>query len=1132
MKVCNPSERSPLGATPLPRFMLLKTSHHRFLPFSKQRPSYSLFGNGLMCMVGLGLNAVAANPCWGQALTAQLRGTVVSEETGRPLQSVVVVLTGPSLAMQQTDVTDKAGNYVITQLPPGEGYQISFYRGDGRPCRVQPGIRLSPGKTLGLDARLGSSCRQDSLLVIRETAPNVDVASSFVGAEVDQKLLTYAPSRGRTFESALALAPGAADVAPRSSNYNYFNVSGGDVGVSLAGATGVENNYIIDGLNGTDPYLGVVGTELSQYFIHDISIQVGGYTAEYGRATGGVISIITKSGSNETHGGVYGSGQPFQLDPLGVARLGESLVTRTSGNGAAFDIGADLGGPLLRDRIHYYIGFAATSTTTRIERRGRRLTPDATGNPEPLADYECPSYLANPALCVGARALALHTDEIEYRQDPEYVRRLYNGIIKLDFSIDQNHRLTLSYLGSPSTFSGYNDVLSVDLASNQYSINKQLHDVSGHYLGKLLDRKLQIDLFYGFHYQDQKYNTNEPDVANIVYLAEATSPYSLADFESVSECRRYAPDSSHQFNPCPITKYSIGLGPYMDQTLYRHQVLASATYFLNLLGTHTIKLGVDFEDVRQARSASLTGRDVDPGDPTSGHRLYQTDPSGQLLYIAGELAQRGPNGETQPVNSTSSSLENRNYAVYLRDSWTVGFAPGLQVNVGARWEAQEIYRPDGQLAVGIYNNWSPRVGLVYDFTKRSQHSGRGKIFFHYGRMYESLPIYPSSVSFMSSGYAISNFSSTCPKQSRQPGGIALPVPAVECRFMSAVYGDSGTPIVPGLQGQFVNDITAGLNYDVGYDVVVGISYLHRDLGSVIDYLSIDDGNTVLLGNPGTAADPAHIQTLQDEVARLQRVAQAPGASSTEQNAYGAAQRQLATYQAQGALFSRPHRDYNALVLTVSKRLSHRFGLLANYTYSRTIGDYPGTFNGYNGVLSPNSSFQFVYAEARANRMGPLPTDRPHNLKLVGYYTQPLGSRGRLTAGMSLSVYSGRPIQVLASRAGFNGLMEIFVLPSGSGGRTPTVSQLDLRVSYEHELTRRVQLGLSVEVINLFDQRQVTNVDDLYTTSFVAPVRNGKPEDLQHLRALDGSLAVVNSNYGQPTAYQEPLYMRFGGRLTF
>lgn len=1062
--------------------MLLKPSRHRFWSFSQRSSSYPLLGNGLVCMVVLYLNAGAAKPCWGQALTAQLRGTVVSEATGRPIQSVVVVLTGPSLARQQTDVTDKAGNYVITQLSPGEDYQLSFYDSNGRPCRVQPGIRLSPGKTLGLDARLGSDCRQDSLLVIRETAPNVDVASSFVGAEVDQKLLTYAPSRGRTFESALALAPGAADVAPRGSNYNYFNVSGGDAGVSIAGATGVENNYIIDGLNGTDPYLGVVGTELSQYFIRDISIQVGGYMAEYGRATGGVISIVTKSGANETHGGVYGSGQPFQLDPVGVARLGESLVTRTSGNGAAFDIGADLGGPLLRDRIHYYIGFAATSTTTRIERRGRRLTPDATGNPETLADYECPSYLANPVLCGGARNLALHTDEISYVQNLEYVRRLYNGLAKLDFSIDQNHHLTISYLGSPNTFSGYNDVLSADLASNQYSLDKQLHDISGHYLGKLFDRKLQFDLFYGFHYQDQKNNLNQPDVANIVYLAETSSPYSLADFESVPECHRYALDPSHQFNPCPITKYSIGLGPYMDQTLHRHQALASATYFLNLLGMHTVKLGLDFEDIRQARSALLTGRDVDPGDPTSGHRLYQTDPSGQLLYIVGELAHRGPNGETLPVNSVASSLENRNYAVYLRDSWTVSFAPGLQLNVGVRWEAQEIYKPDGQIAVGIYDNWSPRIGLAYDFTKRSRHSGRGKIFFHYGRMYESLPIYPSSVSFMSAGYAISNFSRTCPKQSRQPGGLALPVPGTECQFMSAVYGDSGTPIVPGLQGQYVNDITVGLNYDAGYDVVVGITYLHRDLGNIIDYLSIDDGNTVLLGNPGAAADPARIQTLQGEVVRLQSVAQAPGASSGDQSAYSAAQRQLTTYQAQGVLFSRPRRDYNALVLTVSKRLSHRFGLLANYTYSRTIGDYPGAFNGYNGILSPNSDFQFVYLEARANRMGPLPTDRPHNLKLVGYYTQPLGPRGRLTAGLSLSVYSGRPIQVLASRAGFNGLMEIFVLPSGSGGRTPTVSQLDLRISYEHALTHRVQLGLSVEVINLFDQRQVTNVDDPFLIS--------------------------------------------------
>jgi hypothetical protein len=95
-----------------------------------------------------------------------------------------------------------------------------------------------------------------------------------------------------------------------------------------------------------------------------------------------------------------------------------------------------------------------------------------------------------------------------------------------------------------------------------------------------------------------------------------------------------------------------------------------------------------------------------------------------------------------------------------------------------------------------------------------------------------------------------------------------------------------------------------------------------------------------------------------------------------------------------------------------------------------------------------------------------------------------------------------------------------------------VSQFDLHIGFEQPLSRRVNLSVFADIINLFNQQQVTNVDDDYTYSIVSPIKDGRPEDLLHLRAAGGGLPVVNSNYGQPTAYQAPLYMRFGARLSF
>jgi hypothetical protein len=110
--------------------------------------------------------------------------------------------------------------------------------------------------------------------------------------------------------------------------------------------------------------------------------------------------------------------------------------------------------------------------------------------------------------------------------------------------------------------------------------------------------------------------------------------------------------------------------------------------------------------------------------------------------------------------------------------------------------------------------------------------------------------------------------------------------------------------------------------------------------------------------------------------------------------------------------------------------------------------------------------------------------------------------------------------------------EVFILPRGSGGRLPPVTQFDLRLAYEQAVTGTTRLLVYLDLVNMFNQRQVISVDDEYTGSTVGVLLNGKPEDLRHLRTLDGGPVVANSNYGQPNGWQAPLFLRFGGRLSF
>ena len=247
---------------------------------------------------------LAPQAALAQQTLAQIQGTV-KDENGKPLAGVTVVVQSPALQGEQAEITDNNGRYIITQLPSGDDYKVSFFFGaDDKPRVERPGIRLSLGKTVTVNGEINLSSTKREVKVIRESAPVVDTASTSTGVEVNQEVLRATPVRGRTFESILTLAPGTSDVAGKT------GAAGGDVGVQISGSTGSENNYIIDGLNTSDPNKGLIGTELSQYFIQEINVITGGYQAEYGRATGGALPTGAARGCSPRRSAHHA--QPYQ----------------------------------------------------------------------------------------------------------------------------------------------------------------------------------------------------------------------------------------------------------------------------------------------------------------------------------------------------------------------------------------------------------------------------------------------------------------------------------------------------------------------------------------------------------------------------------------------------------------------------------------------------------------------------------------------------------------------------------------------------------------------------------------------------------------------------------------------------
>jgi hypothetical protein len=150
------------------------------------------------------------------------------------------------------------------------------------------------------------------------------------------------------------------------------------------------------------------------------------------------------------------------------------------------------------------------------------------------------------------------------------------------------------------------------------------------------------------------------------------------------------------------------------------------------------------------------------------------------------------------------------------------------------------------------------------------------------------------------------------------------------RDTALVLGGDTRSVSPQLKGQYTNQLTAGIEYDVGRETVLGAAYIHQDLGRVIEDISVDGGNHYFIANPGDAADPGVVKDLEDRIRSVS--AQLTGAAAADADALAADEEELASQLAlvKGAAnFPKPKRVYDALQLTARKRFTRSLTLLAS-----------------------------------------------------------------------------------------------------------------------------------------------------------------------------------------------------------
>jgi hypothetical protein len=290
-----------------------------------------LVPRALGCLISvLGLSLAPADPLASQDISGSLVGRVV-DTRGQPLPDVQVTLTGLSLQGERRVLTGRPGYFRVLDLPIGT-YVLRLSRLGFRPT-VHEGVRVRLGTTAELgDIRLEPQAAELPTVSVTAERPAIDPMSTTIGSVLEASVFGQLPI-GRDYQSMVAILPHA--------NESSF----GD-GLSIGGSTGLENAYFIDGVNVTDVYVAKGGTRLPYNFVRSVQVRNGGYEAEYGRAMGGVVNAVTYSGGNQLEGNAFGFVSHSALAASERPVLGSLRQDRFS----VVDVGARLGGPIVRDR--------------------------------------------------------------------------------------------------------------------------------------------------------------------------------------------------------------------------------------------------------------------------------------------------------------------------------------------------------------------------------------------------------------------------------------------------------------------------------------------------------------------------------------------------------------------------------------------------------------------------------------------------------------------------------------------------------------------------------------------------------------------------------------------------------------
>jgi len=720
------------------------------------------------------------------------RGSIeglVKDSQGGVLPGVTVEARNAAGGSVVVSVTDENGIYRFPALPAGE-YEIATELAGFAPQVVK--VPLGLGQLKKIDITMSVAGLEESVNVTADS-PLVDVKQSASFQNIRNEMVEKLP-RGRDFTSLVTIAPGA-------------NAESKLAGISVDGASGAENQYVIDGVTTTDIQSGRSGKDMVTDFVAEVQVKSSGYAAEFGGATGGVINVITKSGTNQFHGdaGVYFSGSALagaQRPSLRRNPIDDSVaeyVTYAEDPLTQWEPAFTVGGPIRTNRLWFFGGYVPTlkrETRTSNLSDGSRASIEQTTR----TDNVTGNIDAQLSARTRVRFAANLSNERRTGQLPDesFGDEIGTSHPAYPWSSVERWRPNASY-------SGQFDFV----ASNQFYIGLR----GGYFRVDQRDTGIPDDIWYTF------------SRSNVGLLDIPASQQHPSGFSNLSTNRATHKD----------VKSRLGLD-------------VSATYYANWAGQHALKGGVQFDRY---------GNDVF-NEEQNYHVYYRWNQS-RAANIGGSY--RGTYGYYYYRQfETTGNIHSNNVGLYIQDAWTVNNR--LTINAGIRSETEKVpsYDPASSgganaIEFGFGDKLAPRVGFAYDL----RGDGKWRAYGSYGRFFDITKLEMPRGSFggdkwISYFYTLDTYAwDQIGVNDNFPGTF---IEEVNYRYNSAASDAlevSGGGIDPALKPVEQWEFTLGLDHELSPTMSVGVRYVHKELVRTIEDVGVIVpalGEVYIIANPG------------------------------------------------------------------------------------------------------------------------------------------------------------------------------------------------------------------------------------------------------------------------------------------